>query len=242
MKKALGINSNTLGALSTSDRMNKLQLSLHDCVYQLNAINEIGNDAKVQSGNDFMKMVHVEQMVVRLQAKFRQRLTMRKLDKDIQIQKERLKRKQGAAQGKSNEELALQELKTRLAKKGLTPEAFFRTCDTSYLKTISVDNFKSNLSNFNLQLTRGQVSRLALILDEDMEGNITLQEYYNALEAYNCSGENHVDPDGSDYYCSFEHRAMFKLLKILRERGISYQELYRSCDVNDDKDVNVKEL
>ena len=71
MKKALGINSNTLGALSTSDRMNKLQLSLHDCVYQLNAINEIGNDAKVQSGNDFMKMVHVEQMVVRLQAKFR---------------------------------------------------------------------------------------------------------------------------------------------------------------------------
>jgi uncharacterized protein YbcV (DUF1398 family) len=75
-----------------------------------------------------------------------------------------------------------------------------------------------------------------------MEGNITLTEFYNALEAYSCSGENHTDPDGGDYYCSFEHRAMFKLLKILKERGISYQELYRSCDVNDDKDVNVKEL
>lgn len=47
------------------------------------------------------------------------------------------------------------------------------------------------LSNFKLQLSKGQVSRLILILDEDMESNITLQEYYNALEAYNCAIENH---------------------------------------------------
>jgi hypothetical protein len=53
---------------------------------------------------------------------------------------------------------------------------------------------------------------LTLILDEDMEGNITCDEYYNALEAYNCSGEKHFATDGSDYYVSFEHRAMFKLL------------------------------
>ena len=124
----------------------------------------------------------------------------------------------------------------------MTPEGFFRTCDMGYKKTITVDTFKNMLNNFNLQLTRGQVSRLALILDEDMEGNITLAEYYNALEAYNCSSEKHTDPEGSDYYCSFEHRAMFKLLKILDERNISYQELFRSCDVNDDKDVNIREL
>jgi len=98
------------------------------------------------------------------------------------------------------------------------------------------------LSNFNLNLSRGQVSRLILILDEDMEGNITLEEYYNALEAYGCSGEKHFALDGSDYYCSFEHRAMFKLLNILKDRNISYQELFRSCDVNNDGDVNIKEL
>ena len=51
-----------------------------------------------------------------------------------------------------------------------------------------------------------------------MEGNITLEEYYNALEAYNCSGEKHSDPNGGEYYCTFEHRAMFKLLKILKSR------------------------
>jgi hypothetical protein len=75
-----------------------------------------------------------------------------------------------------------------------------------------------------------------------MEGTITLDEYYNALEAYNCGGEKHFPTDGSDYYVSFEHRAMFKLLTILAERKISYQELFRSCDVNNDLDVNIKEL
>jgi len=35
---------------------------------------------------------------------------------------------------------------------------------------------------------------------------------------------------------------MFKLMKILKERNISYQELFRSCDVNNDGDVNIREL
>lgn len=80
--------------------------------------------------------------------------------------------------------MALLELKTQLRKKGLTPEAFFRVCDSEMKRCIPVDRFKSMLGNFKLELSRGQVSRLALILDEDMEGNITLEEYYHALEAY----------------------------------------------------------
>ena len=98
------------------------------------------------------------------------------------------------------------------------------------------------LANFNLQLSRGQISRLVLILDEDMEGNITLEEYYDALEAYACAGENHTALDGSDRYVNFQHRAVFKLLEILKDRRISHRELFRSCDANDDKDVNLREL
>lgn len=81
-----------------------------------------------------------------------------------------------------------------------------------------------------------------MILDEDMEGNITLQEYYNALEAYACTGEEHSNPDGSDYYSPFEHRSMFKLLTILKDRNISFIELFLSCDVNNDKEVSIREL
>ena len=106
----------------------------------------------------------------------------------------------------------------------------------------SIDKFRQMVANFNLQLSKGQVSRLVLILDEDMEGNITLEEYYNALEAYSCAGEEHSNPDGSDYYCPFEHRSMFKLLTILKDRNISFIELFLSCDVNNDREVSIREL
>ena len=55
-----------------------------------------------------------------------------------------------------------------------------------------------------------------------------------------------LDPDGSDYYHSFEQRSVFKLQDILKERKITAQELYRSCDVDNDgevtKDPNILRL
>ena len=77
---------------------------------------------------------------------------MKKLDKDIDMQRIKLNKKKNETQGKgpSREELALKEFKQQLAKKGLTPEAFFRVCDTGYKKSITVDQFKSALSTFKL--------------------------------------------------------------------------------------------
>ena len=63
-----------------------------------------------------------------------------------------------------------------------------------------------------------------------MEGNITLEEYYNALEAYSCCGETHASLDSSDVYVTFQQKAVFKLLDIIKDRNISYQELFRMCD------------
>ena len=58
-----------------------------------------------------MKMIHVEKMVTKIQAKFRQKLAMRKLEKDIEKQKEKLARRNMQAKNVSNEEIALQEFK-----------------------------------------------------------------------------------------------------------------------------------
>lgn len=46
--------------------------------------------------------------------------------------------------------------------------------------------------------------KLHLILDEDGQNSILLQEYYDALEAYGMAGEEHHDPNGTDYYAPFE--------------------------------------
>ena len=75
---------------------------------------------------------------------------MKKLEKDVQKQKERLAKRAAAAKGVSNEEVALKEFKQRLARKGLTPESFFRTCDPEYKKFVPVEKFKSQLNTFNL--------------------------------------------------------------------------------------------
>ena len=88
-------------------------------------------------------------------------------------------------------------------KANLTPEAFFRACDFKYEKKVSNEYFKLQLAKYKLQLSRGQQSRLVIILDEDMEGTISLQEFYDALEAYECEGEEHQPIDGSNFHVHF---------------------------------------
>jgi hypothetical protein len=71
MKKILEINQNTVDAAKPDVLMGYMQTALMKCVFQLNAVNEVGNDAKSQRGQDFMKMIHVEKMITKIQAKFR---------------------------------------------------------------------------------------------------------------------------------------------------------------------------
>lgn len=59
-----------------------------------------------------------------------------------------------------------------------------------------------------------------MILDEDIEGNITLEEFNNALEAYGVSGERHKPLDGSALYHPFEHKCLFKLITELNKKSI----------------------
>ncbi len=86
------------------------------------------------------------------------------------------------------------------------------------------------------------MSRLIMILDEDIEGNITIEEYHNALEAYGVSGEKHKPMDGSALYHPFEHRCLFKLITHLNKKGISFIEMFNACDINDDSRVNINEM
>ena len=100
------------------------------------------------------------------------RLNKEKRKLEIELQKKNQRKKKV-----SSEEMALSELKVQLSKKGITPEGFFRLCDSDYTKSVPTDKFKEVLSKMRLGLSRGQQSRLALILDEDQEGNISLEEF-----------------------------------------------------------------
>ena len=46
MKKAIGMNQNTVDAASKDQIISYLQHSLMEAVFQLNAVNEVGQEAK----------------------------------------------------------------------------------------------------------------------------------------------------------------------------------------------------
>ena len=86
------------------------------------------------------------------------------------------------------------------------------------------------------------MSRLVMILDEDIEGTITIEEYMNALEAYGCSCERRMTMDSSVLTQSFQQKCLFKLLTELQNKDITFSEVYNACDVNDDDKVNLSEV
>jgi len=78
-----------------------------------------------------------------------------------------------------------------------------------------------------------------MILDEDIEGTITMEEYNHALEAYGVSGERHKPLDGSALHHTLEHKSLFKLILELQRKDIAFLEVFNACDINDDGRVNL---
>ena len=76
---------------------------------------------------------------------------MKKIGRDIEMEQRRLvnKKKKGAH---TNEQVVV-EFSQRLEKKGMTPEGFFRICDSDYSKKIHVETFRQNIITFKLSLT-----------------------------------------------------------------------------------------
>jgi Ca2+-binding EF-hand superfamily protein len=184
------------------------------------------------------KMLKLQSSVITVQSWWRKVLTLKNLQKDAMMSKAALK----ARLNQCPEEVAMREFAQQLKAKKLTPEMFFRICDTEYKQSVTVNAFKDMLQTLNIQLSRAQMSRLIMILDEDIEGHITLEEFNNGLEAYCVSGERHKPLDGQALYHPFEHRCLFKLITELNKKNITFLEMFNACDVNDDARVNLSEI
>ena len=96
------------------------------------------------------------------------------------------------------------------------------------------------MSHHGLQTSNN--SRLVQIFDEDNNGDVTLQEYYNALDTYNCRGEPDQSPFGADSLMTYQTFCVFKLIKMLQDRGFAHDEFYRMADVNNDGNMDTVEM
>ena len=144
----------------------------------------------------------------------------------------------------NKEEMTLQEFKKAMMKQSsMTLEEFYRCIDKTYSMSVTVKQFKNQLKLYNnFELNPKKVKHLITIFDEDKGGTISLSEYYDALDAYDCRGEE-VSPFNNDpLYVNFEHMALFKLVNILREKNIDTKRLFKMIDQSGDGKIDVLEL
>ena len=76
------------------------------------------------------------------------------------------------------------------------------------------------------------------IMDEDCSGDITKQELYFALDLYQCNTEKVTDTDK----LSPQLESVFKLIKVMKERRMSGDDLFRMIDVDKNHSLALSEL
>lgn len=81
-------------------------------------------------------------------------------------------------------------------------------------------------------------------MDENFEGNITLEEYQGALEAYKLAGERHflVNKGSKEPYHPLQNKVLESLIELMSEKDITADELFSLCDSDDSGFVSPSEL
>ena len=74
--------------------------------------------------------------------------------------------------------------------------------------------------------------KLTQILDENSDGVITMDEYYFALETYNCRGELYTP--NSDDNLSYQNKTMIKLFRLMDENQWNDDDLWKQIEDNKD--------
>ena len=94
VSKQCHVNSTEYQNMELMKRVQVLTRALGDSVTQIYHLINYGESSKDQSGTDFMRMIHVDRLVTKLQAKFRQILAIKRQERRIEEQKEVIRRKE----------------------------------------------------------------------------------------------------------------------------------------------------
>ena len=81
-----------------------------------------------------------------------------------------------------------------------------------------------------------------MIFDEDFSGAITIDEYYFALDTYNCRVEGHSPFDKDPNWEPYTHRSIIKFVAAMKERDLTDDEFFRMIDVSNDGFIQIAEM
>lgn len=127
---------------------------------------------------DLKAFADVNRKIIKLQAFFRMKLIRNKLMKKRDELRNTLHGKIDA-----NKEL-INSFINSLKMKKLSPEEYFRAIDSKRQGKIPLEVFIEDLLKRGLIGTQSLATRLAFLIDEDVSGDITLDEVTKTLTAY----------------------------------------------------------
>jgi len=115
-------------------------------------------------------------------------------------------------------------------------------CDYGYTQEIAVGDFKKKIKELELTISERTLHRLVQIFDEDFNGTVTLDEYFFALEVYNCRCEEYGPFDNDPKFVPYIHRSVNKFITSMKSRDMNEEELFRMIDVSNDGMIQVSEM
>jgi len=90
-----------------------------------------------------------------------------------------------------------------------------------------------------LGISDKNMNRIVAVLDEDKNRIISYDELQFALEAYSCASEELIYDESG---LTFSFKAVFKLVKLIQERGLTVEGLFNMIDIDKNEKLDLSEM
>lgn len=116
----------------------------------------------------------------------------------------------------------IEELISNLKKLRLTLDMFFRICDGTMSKKITVKQFVDQIARLELTYTEQAAIDIFKVFDENSKDEITYAEFIDTCSAY----RTELSLDLPQNYISASKRSLIKLVKKMDSKGIKPDYLF----------------
>lgn len=100
---------------------------------------------------------------------------------------------------------------------------------------ITNKKFMDEIQNIGIDFTEETRKRLVLVFDEDFNEYITYQEYIETCEAFGAD----LPMDMPSDYISISKRALMKMVKKMKRKGIKPEFLFK---LKDSKEISIEDF
>lgn len=129
----------------------------------------------------------------------------------------------------------IDQLGVELKKLKLTLDKFYRICDDTMKKRITTKQFMDQITSIGINYSTETKKRIALIFDEDFNESITYKEFIETCEAFGADLPIDLPAD----YISVSKRALQKMVKMMKKKGIKAEHIFM---MKDSTDVSIEDF